>query len=454
MKSLFLHRLVDHVAADLHIQFAFYGADTQALDGIYKEVYEDYVSEGVNNKNPLKDLFKPEDIPYGGREVVWAAHVARNPGVMATGEGSALPAAGNQRTIQARAVAKKLIGRIELTPEAIADSAKSEFAFVSARKDEMSRLIDDFARREEHYLVGTGTGILALANGAVSTTTVALKSPGGITNTNFGNRFVQPGMVIAAVNPATGQLRASSAVQVVSCKSDGTSVLTSTTASNVSDGDYFVQAANTSVTDILDTSFMAPPTGVMGLLDDGTYLSNYYGIDRGTWTNYTTYVKAATGAFSTDALQQSADVVDQKLNGKTTRMIMHHSTRRLYIQAVDADRRYVAASLMKPDAGTAAFKQGDLTLGEVPITPIRDFTLDSILGLDEDGMGAVRYVSEKGKWVDEDGSILVRQGFGSTAVHKFEAWYYMRYQNVVRNPGVCWRQDGLTGQSLVVVRAE
>lgn len=429
-------------------------ADTQALDGIFKEFYEDYVSEGVNNKNPLKDLFKPQDIPYGGREVVWSAHVGRNPGVMASGEGGAVVAAGNQRAIQARATAKKIMGRVELTPEAIADSAKSEYAFVSARKDEMNRLIDDFARRNEHYLVGTGTGILGVCNGTPSTSTITLKNPGGITNTAFGNRFVQPGMSVALVNPNTGQLRTSSAVAVVSCNSSGASIVTATAPSNGVDGDYLVQAASTSVTDILDTSFNAAPTGIMGLIDDGTYLTNYYGIDRTLFPNYASYVKAATGAFSTDIIQQSADVVDQKLNGKTTRLIMHHSTRRLYIQATDADRRYIGASLMKPDAGTAALKQGDLTLGEVPITPIRDFTLDAIMGLDEEQMDAVCYVSEKGKWVDEDGSILVRQGFGSTAVHKFEAWYYQRFQWVVRNPGMCWRNDGLTGQSLIVVRAE
>lgn len=452
MFNLSLSRLVTLVANG-QLEVALF-ADTQALDGIYKEYYEDYVSEGVNNRNPLKEIFKPQDIPYGGREVVWAAHVGRNPGVMATGEGSALPAAGQQRHIQARAQAKKIAGRVELTPEAIADSTKSEFAFTSARKDEMNRLIDDFARREEHYLVGTGLGVLALANGAASTTTVALKSPGGIANNSFGNRFVQPGMAIAFVNPATGQLRASSAVSVTACASSGANVTTAAAPSNVSDGDYCVQAANNSVTDILDTAFNQAPMGVMGLIDDGTYVGNYFGIDRSLFANYATYVKASTGAFSVDAIQQSADVVDQKLNGKTSRLILHHSTRRLYIQATDADRRYIAAALMKPDAGTAALKQGDLTLGEVPMTVIRDFALDVIAGVDEEQMDAVRYVSEKGKWVDEDGSILVRQGFGSSAVHKFEAWYFMRYQNVVRNPGVCWRNDGITGQSLVVVRAE
>lgn len=428
--------------------------DTGTLDGIYKEYYEDYVSEGVNNKNPLKDLFKPQDIDYGGREVVWAAHVARNPGVMATGEGSALPAAGQQRHIQARATAKKILGRVELTPEAIADSSRSAFAFTSARKDEMNRLIDDFARRNEHYLVGTGLAVLAIQNGSVSSTTLSLQQPGGLSNTNFGNRFVQPGMVIAAVNPTTGQLRASSAVSVTSCTSDGTKVVVNTQPSNVSSGDYWVQAANTSITDIMDTAFNQAPTGVMGLIDDGTYLTNYYGIDRTLFASYASYVKASSGAFSTDLIQQSADVVDQKLNGKTTRMIMQHATRRLYIQATDADRRYIGASLLKPDAGTAALTQGDLTLGEVPITVIRDFALDSIMGLDEEQMDAVCYVSEKGKWVDEDGSILIRQGFGSSAVHKFEAWYYQRFNWVVRNPGVCWRNDGITGQTFINTRAE
>ena len=429
-------------------------ADTQQLDGIYKEYYEDYVAEGVNNKNPLKDLFKPQDIPYGGREVVWSAHVGRNPGVMASGEGGGIVAAGNQKHIQARATAKKVMGRVELTPEAIADSAKSEFAFVSARKDEMNRLIDDFARRNEHYLVTDGRGVLALGNGSNSSTTLTVDSPGGIANTAFGNRFIQPGMVVAAVNPATGGLRASSAVTVNSCAAAMTTCTVSAAPSNVSDNDYIVQAANTSVADILDTSFEAAPWGVMAHIDDGTYRTNYFGIDRTTYPVFASYVKSSTGAFSTDVLQQSADVVDQKLNGKTTRMLMHHSTRRLYIQALEADRRYIGASLMKPDVGTAAFKQGDLTLGEVPITTIRDFALDVIMGLDEEQMDAVCYVSEKGKWVDEDGSILVRQGFGSTAVHKFEAWYYQRFQWVVRNPGVCWRNDGITGQSVVAVRAE
>lgn len=430
-------------------------ADTQALDGIYKEYYEDYVSEGVNNKFPLKDKLKTQDIPYGGREVKWSAHVGRNQSPMAVGEGGAFAEAGQQSHIQTTITAKKIMARVELTPEAIADSMKDEFAFVNARKDEMNRLIDDIARREEHFLCLDGRGVLAHVNEATPTgnSTLILDNPGGVTNASFGNRFISPGMVIALVNPATGALRASSAKKVTAVSSDGANVTLEGAPTNGADNDWVVQAANNSVTDILDTSYENAPWGIRALVDDGTVRSSYFGIDRTVFTSHASYVKAAAGAYSVDVLQQSADVVDQKLNGKLGDLLMHHSTRRLHIQATEADRRYIGASLSNPDAATRALKQGDLTVGEVPIRVIRDIDLDGIYGLDVD-FKITQYVSEKGKWVDEDGSILVRVGSGSTARHKFEAWYFNRKQNVYKDPGKSFRVDGVTGQSLVVVRAE
>jgi hypothetical protein len=430
-------------------------ADTQTLDGIYKDFYEDYVSEGVNNKNPLKDKIKTQDIPYGGREVKWGAHVGRNQSPMAVGEGGAFAEAGQQTHIQTSITAKKIMARVELTPEAIADSMKSEFAFTNARKDEMNRLIDDIARREEHFLCLDGRGVLAhVDDGSPTTgTTLTLDNPGGVTNDNFGNRFISPGMYIALVNPATGALRASSAVKVTGVASDGTSVTIAAAPSNGADNDYVVQAANSSITDVLDTSFENAPWGIRALVDDGTVRANYFGIDRTVFTSHASYVKASAGAYSVDILQQSADVVDQKLNGKLAELLMHHSTRRLHIQATEADRRYIGASLQNPDPGTRALKMGDLTVGEVPIRVIRDIDLDGVYGLDAE-FKITQYVSEKGKWVDEDGSILVRVGSGSTARHKFEAWYFNRKQNVLKEPGKSFRVDGVTGQSLVVVRAE
>jgi len=119
---------------------------------------------------------------------------------------------------------------------------------------------------------------------------------------------------------------------------------------------------------------------------------------------------------------------------------------------LEGDRRYSGNNLMRPDGGTVAMKQGDLTMGEVPITAIRTHPLAMMFLLDTKNSGFVCYGSEKGKWVDEDGSVLVRVGSGSSARDSFEAWYRKRLQYHVRYPGKSARLDGITGQSLIVVR--
>jgi hypothetical protein len=190
----------------------------------------------------------------------------------------------------------------------------------------------------------------------------------------------------------------------------------------------------------------------MALFDDGTFRNNYFGVDRTVYPAFKSYVNASTGTLSMDLLQRMADVQDQRLGGQTSLLLGHHSVRRIYIRMTEADRRYSGANLMRPDAGTVAFKQGDLTVGEVPFKAIRSFPLQTLLGLDVEGSGLVVYGSEKGKWVDEDGQILVRVGSGTSARDAFEAWYRRRLQYHARYPGKNWRLDGITVTGFVAVR--
>jgi hypothetical protein len=427
------------------------GTDTQLIQGALKTVFEDYVAEQSNNKFPLKGFFKWTPVEFAGQEIVYDAHVDRNTSPMFVGEDGAFADAGAQRHIKVHIGQKKLMARVRMTSESISDSAKSQAAFVSTKKDEMKRLIDDIARKEEYALGSDGRGVLCLVDGALTATNVTCDAPGGITGDDFGNRFVSPGMYIAFVNPATGAIRASSVRKVTACAAAGAS-FTIDAAFSSTDNDYIVQAANSSVTDVLDTSYEHGFWGLMALFDDGTYRNNYFNIDRSIYQQYQSYVKAATGALSLDLFQQVADVLDQKLGAQVDYITCHHAVRRLYIEMTSADRRYSGASLMKPDGGTAAMKQGDLTMGEVPIKAIRTHPLNSMLLLDSKGVEPVEYGSEKGKWVDEDGSILVRVGSGSSARDSFEAWYRKRKQYHARYPGKAARLDGITGQTLIVVR--
>lgn len=429
------------------------GADKQALDAIFKEVFEDGVAEGVNNKNPLRDVIKTERVPFRGREIVRLSHTSRNISPMFVGEDSAFADAGNQGYSRMFVDQRKLMSRLRMTWEVMQDSTSNEGAFISARKSEMQYLIDDMARRDEYALNSDGRGVLCTLNGTPSTTAVAVKNPAGITNSNFGNRFASAGMYIGAVDPNTGNLR-TSIRKVTATPSAGTTLtVDAATFTGWADGDYVVQAANSAVTDVNDTSYEHAWWGVMALVDDGTYRSSYFGLDRSAVPAYSSYVTASTGALSTDLIQRVSDVVDQKLNGRINMMLCHHSTRRLIIQLTDADRRYMGASLLKPDPGTAAFKQGDIPFGDVPVRALRDFPLDVLMFLDLSNAGFKEYVSEPGKWVDEDGSVLWRVGTGTAGRDAFEAWYRMRKQYFLEYPAYCARLDGVTGQSLVVVRA-
>jgi len=434
------------------------GADKQALDAIFKETFEEGVTEGVHAKNPLRDLIKTERVPFKGLEIVKLMHTSRNVSPMFVGEDSAFADAGQQGYVRFNIDQKKLMARLRMTWEVMQDSTSSEGAFISARKSEMQYLIDDMSRRDEHALNTDGRGVLALVDEADpdNDTTLELDAPGGITNDNFGNRFISAGMFLGFINPNTGGLRSSTTkAKVTAANADGTDVTVDALANigtATANNDYVVQAASSGTTDVLDTSYEHAWWGLMALVDDGTYRANYFGAVRANVPAVSSYVTASTGALSTDLIQRVSDIVDQKLGGRVGIILCHHSTRRLVVQLTDADRRYMGASLSRPDPGTVAFKQGDVPFGDVPVRALRDFPLDVMMFLDIQNMGLKEYVSEPGKWVDEDGSVLVRVGSGTTGRDAFEAWYRMRKQYFMEYPAYCARLDGITGQSLVVQR--
>jgi hypothetical protein len=425
------------------------GADTTALSGLAKDVFEQGVSEGVNNAFPLKEEFPVEQVDWkGGLGTKFTHHFGRNTSPFFAGEDSAYPVAGNQTHAQGRIDMKKLIARIRMTEEAMADLVSSEASFRNGMTDEKTRLVDDIARREEHALGMDGRGVLAQVNADAAAMTFT--APGNITGANFGNRFIDVGMTLAAINPATGNLRAN-VETVLSTTSDGTGATLAADPSWTT-GDYVVMAASTSTTDVNDTAYEKAFWGLPALVDDGTNRDNYFGILRSQVPSIQSYVVASVGALSLDVAQRTADVVYEKLGGIINVILMHQSVRREYIKLLDADRRYMGSDLKAPDGGTKAFTQGDLTIGEVAIKAIRTLGLAQVYFLDTKKGGFKRYVSEPGKFMDRDGLVWIRDGSGSGARHAYEATYFARKQYFCKNPGLQARWDGVTGQTLVVVK--
>src|SRR3990167_3950456 len=434
------------------------GVDSTVLSGLEKDIFEKGVSEGVNNKFPLKEFFTKEttDADYlGGGGHIWSHHTGRNVSPMFTREGAAFASAGAQRHIKGRIDIRKMMARLYMTAEAMEFYNRSEASYANAMTDEKTRLVDDIAYREEYAVGSDGRGVLALLSDDPSTgVDVDVDSPANVPGANFGNRFIQRDMFVGAVNPATGALRAT-VVKVSDVNSDGSDFTADGSVGSAwADNDYIVQAANASVTSVLDTSYEAAYWGLPALFDDGTNRDNYFGISRTDAPSLKSYVVASAGAFSLDLAQRTVDVVNQKLGGEIDTLAMHHSVRREYIKLLNADRRYSGAALLRPDGGTAAMKQNDLTLGEVTVKAIRSLGLAQVYFLDSKRSGFKKYVGEEGKFEDRDGSIWARDGSGSSARHAFEALWFSYKQYFFENPGFNARWDGVTGQTLVVTRAE
>lgn len=429
------------------------GADTVSLSGLEKDVYEKSISEGVNNSFDLKEWFKTETAEYnGGAGHVWNHHHGRNSSPFFANEDSAYPVAGNQNSSKGRIQVKKIMGRIRLTEEAMEDLVSSEASFRNGMTDEKTRLVDDIARRENQSIGQDGRGVLALLNVAPSGSTITLDSPGNVPGANFGNRFLDLGMFVGAVNPNTGALR-TSIRKITSVSSDGLSAgADASTFTGWTDNDYLVPVANASVTDILDSSWEAAYWGLPALVDDATNRDNYFGVSRTSVPSLSSYVRASVGAMSMDTAQLTSDVMYQKLGGLVDGICLHPSTRREWLKITDADRRYSGADLRNPDPSTKAFSQGDITVDGVVIKALRSIGLAQVYFLDTKKTGFKRYVAEEGKFMDKDGNMWVRAGTGSTARHAYEATYFRRQQYFATNPGLDARWDGVTGQTLVIVR--
>jgi len=430
---------------------------TGTLDWLLTDFYDaEWVRDGVNNKNPLKDIAEEKSSAkeYGGKKVVYAHHTTRNKSPFFCAEYGYFAEGDIQGGVDITVNIFKMMGRVgPLTDDVIQDASKSDAAWEGVEDNNFNALVDDLARRQELALSYDGRGVLCLLNGDPgTTTTLTVDSPGGVAGSVFGNRFLTKDFYVGAIDPATGALRAGIS-KILAVASTG---LTATTAAAVNaawaDNDYIVKVANPDVTSAVNTEYNKWPLGMIGLFDDGTYMANYGGVDRTMVDNVCSYVIPSVGVLSVDGMQIAADALDTRIGGTTSLMLCHNSIRRLVIKLTQADRRYADRDLMNPDPGTKAFKQGDITVGEVPVKAIRDFPFGMLLGLDVEGAKLRRYVSSGGEWVTNNNGKWFPAGLGREAIDAKEAWYRLRYNYWAKNPAFAWRMDGITGATVSIVR--
>lgn len=418
--------------------------DVAAFDAVLKESYEKDIVTLVNSRIKTSELFQREEGSWEGRHVRYPLNVGRNQGVMFTSENGHLPDAGQQEYVETQIPIRYCHGRIQLSVQVMAHSRSSKGAFKRAMDQEMRGLVRDLANHNNRTVFGYGSGVLALVNGTPSGTTVPVDSPGGVSGSVNGARWLQKNMYIHFVNPSTGLLRNGTARKVTGIASNGSSItIDSAIDASVADNDYIVIAAKPSTNSVANTSYNKEAMGLLGLVDDGTYVNTLHNVNRTTYPIFQSFVLPSVGPLSADAIQRCIDVADQIGEGSIGKFIAHHSVRRAYLTLSEVDRRYMGADLKSPDVGTKAAKQGAVTFGDIEWLVDKDCPYGMLFGIDKSYF--TRWVEKEGEWADDDGTILLRL----QDVDAYEARYRMFYNRSCDRPASCFRMDGISATVVV-----
>jgi len=423
------------------------GQTLTGYDAALKDVYGPRIEEQLNDMNVLSDYIEEDDSQdWTGRQKIFPITTGRNQGVGSTTESGALPTAGLMTYEDVKVPVRYTHGRIRLTIQVIKQTQSNKGAFGRVMSREMTGMVRSMGNDRERQFFGSGTGVLALVNAEqplAATTTVNVDSPYGITPTTNGARFLNPNMEIAVIAPSSSSVEATMTVSTVAAA--GTSItISATQAVTLSDNARIVRAKITAVPAGTDNNFNNEVMGLLGLIDDGTYVQTLHNIDRTATPIFTSPVISSVGQLSLDVIQRAVDATDEIGGGNFASegvMFTHHSVRREYLKLLQADRRYTGSDLKSPDGGTkqAALKKGGyVTYGGVEMRTAKHAPYGTIFGIQ--GKNVTRHILTRGEWADDDGKIL-RNVFG------YDVWdaFYRIFDNLsTERPNDGFRLDGIT----------
>ena len=393
------------------------GATVSSFSSALKNVYLPGIREELNEKTNLLDLFTEGDLTqyeWQGNQLVFALHSSRNySGVLYVAEGGALPVAGSQGVVNLLIPVCHLKGRIQLSYEVMRASRSDKGSFVRAMDLEQKGLVNDVARQRNRALSGFGSEILAVVTVATNGSVITIDNPGGVAGTVNPGRFIKPGMIIAS-QVATSTARGIATVVSVSgnlvtmnaaISASVNDVLTlGTTSVSASGSGSWGGNSGSAGSDASDLA----PQGILGLVDNATFVATIFGLSRTANTFYESTVMPNVGTINTDILQRGVDNAEEVSGEMIDKFICHSSLRREISKLTEADRRYASdAAPHNYDAGTlAGANKKDLTYNGWSFRTDKDFAYGYLAGVNTSHL---QWLPEtKGEWAEDDGTILLR----------------------------------------------
>jgi hypothetical protein len=424
--------------------------DLAAINPLLKDEYEDYVSELVHTETVCLDLFTEGDVESAdGRRVIIPAHLRRDhAGVGFVGEGRQLPTPGAEQSGFFTIPFRKSVARFQITKEAIDQAQTNRGSFVRTLSFIMDHLVENLTDIRNKAMCHFGADILARVSGshAANATTITVKDPGGVpmpSGVSNASRFLQVGQILGVIR--NGALVSGTPLVVTGIAPGGNfnQITVAPNSATLQDNDLLVRAGAPTITDVADTSWYQAPMGLLGMVDDGTYVMDYFGINRAQWDVVKSYVFANVGALSSDILQQGIDVAYARGRGRIACFLGEQAVRRAYLQIREGDVRYDVGVTggngnLNPDAGTRAGKYGrTVTWADIPFLVDYNFPYGILLGVDESTL--IRYTVVPGKFEDWGGSVLLP----AAGTHTATGLFYIYDNFFLDAPNKCVRWDGI-----------
>jgi len=395
------------------------GVTTADVTQLLKEVYGPSVVNQLNDEiRALKHFERSESAQWLGEVFVESLHTGRNYSTKGAAEGGLLPNAGKQSYSELRIPDRYVYGTIEVTAQ-IMSEVKGKGAFANGLDREINGMIRDLKVECNRMMWGDGSGTLALVTsdiGGSPVSVIPVDTPGKVTGVINGARFLRVGMEVALFDAAPGSNTPNAVRTITAVAADGTDITVDATVINTDAPVNGVITKGVDIGGVLEGSFNLEPMGILGLVDDGTFVNVLHGLNRTNEPIFKSNRFSNVGSLEEIILHRALDTCDEIAGAEPDWYTCHHSVHREYIKISLPDKRYSGESLMRPDVGiSGGGKKHELTFSGSGLEKERYCPYGTLYGIDSSA--CKRYVNVEGKWVDEDGAILHR-GAGTTDTFK------------------------------------
>lgn len=398
------------------------GLTLELADAVLKDDYKGPLRKQINDRVKFIAQVETNTEDFAGERAIVPCHVGRNTGVGYRKENEVLPAAGNQKTVQAIVNMRYGSARIRLSKQVIAHMAKDRGAFIRAVKLETDGIVADMSRDRARQAWATTLGTMAQCGTTANSTTLQLAADTpeqSLINLREGAR-IDIGTTSDPTSVASGRLVTGANLSNKTVTIEGAAV-TTTSSHYVSR-----QGSGGQSTDQREL------TGWGALCDDTEVCQN---IDPATYPSWASVVDGNSGTdrpFSERLIEKTSQRAENRSGMVASIVFAEDGAYRAVAEHLKAYQRIVnKAELQGGHKGISFSFGGD---EDVTLVRDRDCTPGTLNGLAPKAIS--RYVLEDWTWEDEDGSVL---RLSSDSTHSFEAIYYGFEELAVHQRNALWR---------------